>query len=206
MILSLHSERAANMTEEWKDIPGYEGLCQASNFGRVRSVSRIDRGVSVLGKPYTRKLKGRVLSQYTDAGGYRKVPLSKNGKHRLYMVHRLVAEAFIPKPPDCHVINHKDMVRHNNCVENIEWCTQQYNAHYGGAVERQRAMISKSVYQMTMDGEIIAKFSSFADASKAVGVDKSNIIRAAQGRLSQSGGYKWRYVDEKRRTNNRASI
>lgn len=188
--------KTLTMTEEWRDIQGYEGFYQVSNLGKVRSLPRIDRGISILGKPYTRKLKGRELSQQTDIGGYRTVPLSKNGKQRHYMVHRLVADAFISKPSDNLVINHKDMVRHNNCVENLEWCTQQYNVHYGGAVERQHAMISKAVYQMTMEGEIIAKYLSFAEASKAVGVDKSNIIRAAKGQIGQSGGYRWRYVDE----------
>lgn len=97
------------MAEVWKDIEGYEGIYQVSNLGRVKRFSA-----------------DRILSPANNLG-YHKVGLSKDGKVTQFKVHRLVADAFIPKDDSRPFINHIDGVRNNNCVENIERCTQSEN-------------------------------------------------------------------------------
>ena len=104
------------MIEEFKDIviPEYEGLYQVSNLGRVRSIKR-----KIFIKPTV------------DPGGYWKVCLTNhNHKWRQYAIHRLVASAFIPNPTGFPAVNHKDECKSNNCVDNLEWCTQAYNNRY----------------------------------------------------------------------------
>ena len=107
------------MKELWKDIKGYEGLYKISSYGRVKS----------LGNDKNRKEK--ILSSKSNREGYVRVYLFKDGKGKMYRVHRLVAEAFIPHPNNYPIINHKDEDKSNNIVSNLEWCTQEYNINYG---------------------------------------------------------------------------
>ena len=81
--------------------------------------------------------KGKVLSPGKDTDGYLKVCLSCNGKNKMFFVHRLVAEAFLPNPDNLPQVNHKDEDKSNNRVDNLEWCSQLYNNIYGSRMERQ---------------------------------------------------------------------
>lgn len=113
--------------EEWRPIKGYEGLYEVSSFGRVRS---LDRYVKT-GYGSYRLHKGKVLSPGKDKDGYLSVHLFCNGKVHKRLVHRLVAQAFIPNPDNLPMINHKDEDKTNNSVDNLEWCTAKYNTNYG---------------------------------------------------------------------------
>lgn len=111
------------MKEVWKDIVGYEGYYQVSNLGRVRSLNRLvphGKGDSM------RFLKGKILNQ-TNTVGYKAVGLRKNNKVVFSKVHRLLAIAFIPNPEDKPCVNHIDMNRSNNIINNLEWCTYSEN-------------------------------------------------------------------------------
>ena len=110
--------------EEWRDIPNFEGYYQVSNIGNVRSVDRLVK----CGKGMKLQ-KGKILKQYLNAYGYNQVMLCK-GRPRLYRVHRLVAETFIPNPSKLPQVNHKDENKTNNRVDNLEWCTCLYNLMY----------------------------------------------------------------------------
>ena len=116
------------MKEIWKDIKGYEGLYQVSNYGRIKSFVGWD------GKKYVKREK--MLNPYiqktnTNSTYYRNVvKLKKNKKSKDMKVHRLVAEAFIPNPNDYPIINHKDGNPLNNNVNNLEWCTQKQNVEH----------------------------------------------------------------------------
>ena len=120
------------MKEIWKDIKGYEGLYQISNYGEVKSLEK-KAGFS------TRKEK--ILKQHLDKDGYVKVYLCKNNKVKFLSVHRLIAEAFIPNPNNFPQINHKDENKQNNKIENLEWCTCKYNINYGTRTKRQKETI-----------------------------------------------------------------
>ena len=104
------------MQEIWKDISGFEGVYEISSYGRVRSVK-----------------SGKILSTSKCGGcrGYLSVCLSKNGKRYGKLVHRLVAEAFIPAVEGLSEVNHKDEDKTNNRVENLEFCDHKYNMNYG---------------------------------------------------------------------------
>ena len=126
------------MIEEWKSVVGYEGLYEVSSYGRVRSLDRYDR--------MNRFWKGRILNLCTDGGGYLFVALSSNGKEKNYLVHRMVAQAFIPNPDNLPEVNHKDEDKMNNSVDNLEWCDREYNINYGTIKDRIRNTAIKNGY------------------------------------------------------------
>lgn len=111
------------MEEIWKDIDGYEGLYQISTLGRVKALARDIPG-AYKNKEFIKKLSH-------DMYGYPQVGLSRNSKYSPKKVHRLVAIAFIPNPNGYKEVNHKDENKDNNHVDNLEWCTTQYNLTYG---------------------------------------------------------------------------
>lgn len=123
------------MEETWKDIYyidilteeiiDYRGLYQVSNLGRVKSLN------------YRRTGKEKILKQKTNKKGYKNVNLSNNTNKKMFLVHRLVAYMFIPNNnKEKWQINHKDENPSNNCIKNLEWCTNEYNQNYGGHNER----------------------------------------------------------------------
>ncbi len=185
------------MTEEWRDIQGYEGFYQVSNLGRVKSVAR-----SLVefhkGTQYTRSYPARILSQGNDGQGYKLCWLSKGGVGKSIRTHRLVALAFLPNPLGLRHINHKDENKSNNNVDNLEWCTPLYNSNYGTAIERrvkvQIPKQNKAVCQMDMNGNILALFPSVKEATRITGI--FNISAVARGKLKSARGFKWRYMTD----------
>ena len=121
--------------EIWKDVSEYEGFYQVSNKGNVYSVERKDSQGQRRG--------GRILKPKYSRGGYLMVHLYKNGKMKAKSVHRLVAETFLPNPNDLPQVNHRDEVKDNNKVGNLEWCDSKYNINYGTLLERSAQAQSK---------------------------------------------------------------
>ena len=111
------------MKEIYKDIKNYEGLYKISNMGNVLSLK-------------TNKL----LKINKITNGYCAVQLCKNGKRKLFLVHRLVAEHFISNPNNYNEVNHKDENKHNNTAKNLEWCTRKYNMNYKNLPKRQKLL------------------------------------------------------------------
>lgn len=113
--------------EIWKPIKDYEGLYEVSNLGRVRSVER-----TIVDSKCVRVFHEKTLKPTKHSGKqpYCYVSLSKNRKVRKRMVHRLVAETFIANPLNKEQVNHKDGNVLNNCVENLEWCTNAENTQH----------------------------------------------------------------------------
>ena len=118
------------MTEVWKDIKGYEGLYQVSSTGRVRRLAgvvvREQHGKADAVQP----IRERILKSAIRYDGYELVTLCKDGKTKSFLVHKLVANAFISNPNDYNVINHIDEDKTHNSVDNLEWCTSLYNNTY----------------------------------------------------------------------------
>ena len=112
------------MQERWKNIKGYEGFYQVSNRGRVKSLKKWD----VNKRDYT---DHETILNPTDNGyGYLIIGLRSKTHKKNHYVHRLVAEAFIENPEGKDVVNHLDYDKHNNSVENLEWCSQRDNVNY----------------------------------------------------------------------------
>ena len=131
------------MIEEiWRPIEGYEGLYEVSNTGQVRSLNRYVKGK---GKSY-RLQKGKMLSPIKNKDGYLQVNLCCNGKNKMFLVHRLSAQAFLPNPDNLPEINHKDEDKTNNIVDNLEWCDRSYNNNYGTRKDKVRESKLKSGY------------------------------------------------------------
>ena len=173
--------------EVWKDIEGYEGLYEVSSHGRVRSLDRVQVG---RGHTKPRLFKGIILSTFLTEAGYLAIGFMVHRKHKYMLVHRLVAEAFIPNPDNLPQINHKDEDKTNNHVENLEWCTNQYNMVYGTRLERMIKSKLRPIEQLTLEGEHVA----FYDSIEKCGFNYSTVYRAAR-HGTQSHGYRWRFVD-----------
>lgn len=172
-------------TEIWRDVAGYEGLYKVSNLGNVMSLKQ---KTPLLMKP--RK----------NCGGYLYVLLSNNNKYRKEnAVHRLVAQAFLPNPNNLPQVNHKDEIKTNNRVENLEWCTQQYNNQYGTHIERlskaqiNRKDCSKTVLQYDKNGIFINEYPSTKEAERTTGISCSSISKVCKGKGKSAGGFLWRY-------------
>lgn len=117
------------MTEEWRDIPGWEGHYQISDHGRVRSKTRTVR---------KRVFSGAAMQTHAHKAGYKVVWLRRDGHvHKKYFVHRLVGIAFLPNPLLLPVVNHLDGVRENAALRHpdgivrLEWATQSQNITHG---------------------------------------------------------------------------
>ena len=133
--------------EIWKDIViekngvvyDYTGLYQVSNFGRVRSLDRVDsRG---------HRMKGKIMQYKPRKNGYVYVGLRKNGeKQQQFLVHRLVATAFIPNPYNLPVVNHRDENPSNDVWTNLEWCDAKYNVNYGTCQERKSEKMKGRIF------------------------------------------------------------
>lgn len=183
--------------EEWLDIPGYEGLYQVSNLGRVKSLERY-----VKHPQGTKSLKkGKSLKQCVVSGGYLAVDLCKNGIIRMYTIHRLVAEAFLPNPDNLPQVNHINECKWDNTVWNLEWCDAKYNINYGTLKQRlsqkqlNQKATSKSVLQYTKEGLIVAEYPSQQEAARQTGVCNVCISNCCRGGQNSAGGYVWKYKD-----------
>lgn len=109
--------------EIWKDISGYEGLYQVSNLGNVKRLERICNDGRIV--------KEKTMKTTIANNNYKMVIFEINSVRKGFLVHRLVAQAFIPNPDNLPQINHKDENKLNNCVDNLEWCSAKYNNNYG---------------------------------------------------------------------------
>jgi hypothetical protein len=189
------------MEEVWKDIKGFEGRYQVSNMGRVRSLDHTTLIKRDGYKDCTVFFRGKILTPMLNSGYYRVSMSPGNGKKRPYLVHRLVAEAFIPNPNHLPMINHKDEVRTNNIVENLELCDALYNNNYGTRNERLFESVCKprmrAVLQYDKDGNLIQRFQSLSEACRVTGIAVQYIHSACHNRERRHGtkGYIFRFAD-----------
>lgn len=161
------------MQEVWKDVVGYEGYYQVSNLGKVKSLQT---------KKYSRKekcaitvMREKILKPYPNTKKYLLVDLKKDGMRNCQKVHRLVAKAFIPNENNFPQVNHKDENKQNNNVDNLEWCTNQYNSTYGTAKQRMAQKFKKKVVQISASGEVVNTWNSVKEATEDLGVSKNSI-------------------------------
>lgn len=171
--------------EIWQDIQGYENRYQISNFGNIKSIHTYKNGT-----------KKEIYLNPSTRGGYKYVKLCKNSKGKEYAVHRLVAKYFIPNPDNLPQVNHKDYNRSNNIVDNLEWCTLEYNVLYSKdniafAVKQSH---HKNIYQYDNRGNLVKIWNLIMDIFRELGLNQRQISDCCNGKVKTCGGYVWSYV------------
>lgn len=167
------------MEEIWKNV---NDRYSVSNFGRIKS-------------NYANK--ERIMKQQNDSHGYLFVSLMIDGKKKTTAVHRLVAEAFIPNPNNLPQVNHKDEDKTNNCVDNLEWCTLQYNCNYGTRNVRKGLNCRKPICSVDKDGNVV-HYGSRLEASMVTGIDGTTISKVLSNNYNANktaGDMLWLYDD-----------
>lgn len=185
------------MQEIWKDIKEYEGLYQVSNKGNVKSLERERwNGYKWIIN------KERILKPGVIRNGYLQVSLSKDGKHKILKVHRLVLMTFAPiENMDKFDVNHRDENKKNNNLNNLEWCDKKYNNNYG--TRNQRSAQSQSIPVVQLDptnNKVINVYHSAREADRQ-GFNQGNISKCCKNKFSRPGnniykGYKWQYMSD----------
>lgn len=185
--------------EQWKQIIGIDGY-DVSSHGRVRSSDRV-----LTEKKRTYFKKGRILKQTLINSGYLTVGVRVScAVPKTFTVHKLVASAFIENKDEKPQVNHKNGVKTDNRVENLEWCTQSENNKHSYAVLGRKpsnlgkrfgeAPASKAVAQYDLRLNLIRVYSSAREAESVTGVNISSISCACNGRYKTAGRYKWKHV------------
>ena len=176
-------------TEIWRtaiyDDVVYEGLYQVSNLGNILSLNFRNTG------------RAELMNPWEDKDGYLKIGLRKNRKTDFILVHRLVAQTFLPNPDNLPQVNHKDENKANNRVENLEWCDGKYNHNYGTINQRiskanTNGKLSKPVLQLSLTGELIREYPSANECGRN-GFERSGVIRCCNGKQKTHKGFRWMY-------------
>ena len=202
------SRKIKVMTEEWRtaicDGIIYEGLYKVSNFGRILSLNYRNTG------------KPGLMNTGERTDGYLQVELCNNKEYKKCLVHRLVAETFLPNPENKPEVNHKiegnEGKKINIVIFNedgsidkertsIEWVTRKENNNYGTHNERiSKAMtngkLSKRVIQLTLTGEFIKEWPSTREIERQLGFDHSTICKCCNGKLPHYKGFRFMYADD----------
>lgn len=163
--------------EIWKEIEGYKGLYEVSTLGMVRSLTR-----------------NKMLNSEIRCG-YKRVTLTKGKTKKHFLVHRLVAKAFLPNPDNLPEVNHRDEDKINNHVTNLEWCTRLYNNNYGThnkrVAESNTNNPNRSIQVMCVETGVV--YPSLSEIKRLFGFHKSYICVSCKNNKT-AYGYHWKYV------------
>lgn len=153
--------------EVWKDVKGYEGHYQVSNLGRIKTLKK------QVGRKGTEKL----MTPYMEWNGYSRVALYKDKKPKQFIVHRLVAEAFIPNPEGKPVVDHINGDRTDNRVENLRWCTHSENSQNSLRIKNNGNY--KTIVIKDNKGNI---FKSYREAAREYGIAPNTVKNDVLGK------------------------
>lgn len=184
-------------TEIWKDIAGYEGLYQASNFGRVKALKRPISYINKYGNPTNTFTKEHIMHPsnvgrgWKEHNGYLSVALQVKNKQKRYNVHRLVAQAFIPNPENKPQVNHIDGNKHNNRVDNLEWATREENMrHAAHELNALKTMYHPIPVTCVETGKV---YRSMSEAARDIGICPKTLSDTLHDKKTVKGRH-WRIV------------
>lgn len=173
-----------------------------SNYGRVKSVKRVYTPAKETRFFHKRTYPERIVKLHIDRNGYIFFRFSIDGKLHNYSIHRLVAEAFIPNTKCFDYINHKNENKSDNRVNNLEWCSAEYNSNYGTCQQRRSSSVKEmrrnrsiSIDQYTINGDFIKHFSKKGEIDDA-GFCLKSILKVCRHNQETSGGFVWRFSNE----------
>jgi len=179
------------MGEIWKPIHGHDGVYEVSNMGRVKKLStlRIKKSISKFIKIVNNRYQYVMLN------------------NKSYLLHRLIAEAFIPNPKNLPQINHINGIKTDNCIENLEWCTSSENNKHAYLIGLNRGSAlgkigkahasSKPVKRISLTGEILATYENQRQASDETGICVTSISACCRGiNHKNKDGNTWRYLND----------
>jgi len=187
--------------EQWKDIVGYEWKYQINEIGEVKSLNFNHSG------------KECIMIPSKTWNWYLSIELSLRWERTTKQIHRLVAQAFIPNPENKPQVNHKNWIKTDNRVENLEWATASENCQHAhdtwlNKVTKKHHFYtnhptkwkfwkdnhsSKKIYQYTLDWVLIKKWESWRDIVRELGINKSSLSRCCLLKQKSSGWYIWEY-------------
>ena len=181
------------MEEIWKDIEEYEGLYQVSNYGNIKAFY------------YKGKRHQTLLRKSVGKLGYEMVGLNKNGVHKTFTVHRLVAQAFIPNPDNKPCIDHINTNKTDNRVNNLKWCTQKENINNPITLETwgethnknkigKNSRRHKVIHQYSKEGVFIKEWYGSLEIKRDLGLCDTVVRDCCRGKQKTAGGFIWKYV------------
>lgn len=178
--------------EKWKKIKGYEKLYEISSFGRVKSLPR----VSLLPNGGKRYYPVIIRKNGKNIWGYENVDLYKNGVGKMITIHRLVAIAFIPNPDNNPQVNHKDGVKTNNNVNNLEWVTRSENQLHAFKTFRKKLYGEDSSNNKLKEVEVLKVYEMLKDGKSQEEI--ANIFNVGQSLISLiANGKRWSHIFNK---------
>lgn len=177
--------------EEWRPVIGFDNY-EVSNTGKVRSIShwRKSKANSMAWH------KGKILKSHRNNSGYLRVGLQCNAKTYIVLIHRLVAEAFIPNPNNLPEINHLDENKNNNNVSNLEWSTASHNINWGTRNERVASKMERPIVMIRLSDNKETVFKSITEARK-LGFSPGNDLYRKNKKNIRYDGFCWKYADDK---------
>ena len=182
------------VNEIWRDIKDYPNY-MVSNLGRVKSLCN------------NKTSKEKIIKPNKINSGYLRVALYKNGNIKKYLIHRLVAEAFIDNPNKLPCIDHINANKTDNRICNLQWCSHKENMNNPLTIDKMSKNahlknkfgaehpLSKPIIQFTKNGEFIRKWDSAWDVLRELGINQGNICSCCKGKLKSAGGFKWQYAN-----------
>ncbi len=187
-----------NQIEIWVDIVNYEGIYKISNLGKIKSLSR---NLTSKNNSY-RKTKEKIITGTINKFGYLYIELSNKGVSKKYYIHKLIAIHFIKNEYNKPFVNHKNGIKLDNSINNLEWCTASENIlHSYRVLNRVHSQPAKgkfgwlnkgsiAVIQYDLNDNIVNIFGSISEANRKTGIN--NIWLAINNKLKKAGGYKWK--------------
>lgn len=191
-----------SQNDRWKEIPGYEGYYKINTLGIVKGINRVIKHSTGSDKVW----KGKYILQSSNEAGYQMVSLAKQGKITQSLIHRLVAQTFIPNPENKPCVNHLNGIKSDNFIDNLAWCTYSENELHSYRVLGKKSVLNrlgkiphnaKYVGMFNKDtGKLINTYRTATEAAKHIGGNQSRVSTNCRSEQPFCYGYNYKYITE----------